>query len=123
MGALKIEKVHPLEVGWIRRKNRLQRRSGMPIEPAMLFYPKYYAERAIKLARWATLYFRFALKMFKVDRDPNRMAYMDTAMTPVSDHEEDLELFQSVDAKAYLKQEHRLENARHGVVEDSAAAE
>ena len=41
-------------------------------------------------------------------------------MTPVSDHEEDLELFQSVDAKAYLKQEARLDKARHGEFTDAA---
>jgi radical SAM superfamily enzyme YgiQ (UPF0313 family) len=120
MGALKIEKVHPLEVGWIRRKNRLQRRSGMTIEPAILFYPKYYAELAYKMTRWAWLYLRFGLRQRKVEKDPNKLAYMDTAMLPVSDHEEDLEMFQSVDAKAYLKQENRLEKARHGEFTEAA---
>jgi radical SAM superfamily enzyme YgiQ (UPF0313 family) len=121
MGALKIEKVHPLEVGWIRRKSRLQRRSGMPIEPAILFYPKYYAELGWKLLRWGSLYFRFGLRQLKVEGDKNRAAYMDVAMTPVSEHEEELELFRSDDALAYLEQEKRLERARHG--DFSTAAE
>lgn len=121
MGALKIEKVHPLEVGWLRRKNRLQRRSGLPIEPAWLFYPKYYAEVVWKTSRWAWLYFRFGLKHLKVERDANKSRYMDVAMTPVSDHEEELELFKSEDALAYLSQEKRLERARHG--DFSSAAE
>ena len=42
-------------------------------------------------------------------------------MTPVSDHEEDLELFKSVDALAYLGQEKRLERPRHGQLETDSA--
>jgi len=115
MGALKIEGVHPLEVGWMRKKSRLNRRYGMRIEPAITFYPKYYAELGWKLSRWAWLYFRFGLKQLKVERDPKRREYTDHAMTPVTDHEEqDFELFKSADALAYLSQEKRLDRARHG---------
>jgi len=121
MGALKIEGVHPLEVGWMRRKSRLNRRSGLPIESPLLFYPKYYAERAWKLARWARLYLHYALIRRKVEKDENWQAYMDTAMTPISDHETELEMFQSTDAQAYLKQEARLERARHGEAADTPA--
>ncbi|QQR40227.1 B12-binding domain-containing radical SAM protein [Devosia rhizoryzae] len=121
MGALKIEGVHPLEVGWIRRKSRLNRRSGMPIEPAILFYPKYYAELGWKLARWAALYVRFGLKQLKVERDPNRHAYTDLAMSPVGDgSEEDLELFKTIDAVAWLDQQKRINNAQHGIKEPAA---
>ncbi|UJW86691.1 B12-binding domain-containing radical SAM protein [Devosia sp. SL43] len=118
MGALKIEGVHPLEVGWIRIKSRLNRRYGMKIEPAVLFYPKYYAELGWKLARWGWLYFRFGLKQLKVERDPNRHAYTDHAMTPVTDHDEqDFELFKTTDAQAWLNQEKRIDKARHGISE------
>ena len=118
MGALKIEGVHPLEVGWIRIKSRLNRRHGMKIEPAVLFYPKYYAELGWKLARWGWLYFRFGLKQLKVERDPNRHAYTDHAMTPVTDHDEqDFELFKTDDAQTWLNQEKRIDRARHGISE------
>jgi radical SAM superfamily enzyme YgiQ (UPF0313 family) len=121
MGALKIEGVHPLEVGWIRRKPRLNRRHGMPIEPAWLFYPKYYAGLGWKLGRWAALYLRFGLAQRRVEKDPNKMRYMDRAMTPVTDHdEEELEMFKTSDAVAYLDQEKRLERARHGEFTDAA---
>jgi radical SAM superfamily enzyme YgiQ (UPF0313 family) len=119
MAALKIERVHPLEVGWIRRKNRRQRRYGMKIEPAWLFYPKYHLELWTKMSRWALLYLRFAMRMWKVERDPHAMSYTDAAMT-VTDHEEELELFQSSDAVAWLEQEKRIHKAQHG--EASAAA-
>jgi len=114
MGALKIEGVHPLEVGWMRRKSRLSRRSGLPIEPPLVFYPKYYAEKTWKLARWARLYLNYIWIRQKVEKDDEWQSYMDAAMTPISDHEEELEMFQSSDAQAYLKQEARLERARHG---------
>ena len=116
MGALKIEGVHPLEVGWIRKKSRLNRRSGMKIEPAALFYPKYYLELAWKLSRWAWLYFRFGLKQLKVERDPGRHAYADLAMSPVTDHDaEELELFKTSDAVAWLDQQKRINDAQHGI--------
>ena len=116
MGALKIEGVHPLEVGWMRRKSRRNRRHGMPIEPAILFYPKYYAELSWKLMRWGWLYFRFGLKQLKVERDPNRHAYTDLALSPVTDHDaEDLELFKTSDAVAWLDQQKRINDAQHGI--------
>lgn len=116
MGALKIEGVHPLEVGWIRKKSRLNRRSGMPIEPAVLFYPKYYSELGWKLARWAWLYFRFGLRQLKVERDPNRKAYADLSMAPVSETDaEDLELLKTSDAVAWLDQQKRINDAQHGI--------
>ncbi|GLQ54607.1 hypothetical protein GCM10010862_18660 [Devosia nitrariae] len=117
MGALRIEGVHPLEVGWIRHKSRLNRRHGMKIEPAWLFYPRYHAERLWKLARWGALYLRFALARRRVEKDPAKLAYMDKAMTPVTDHDEDdFEMFKTEDALAYLEQEKRIERARHGQV-------
>lgn len=116
MGALKIEGVHPLEVGWIRKKSRLNRRSGMKIEPAIVFYPKYYAELGWKLSRWAWLYFRFGLKQLKVERDPKRQDYTDLAMSPVNEHDaEDLELFKTSDAVAWLDQQKRINDAQHGI--------
>jgi hypothetical protein len=122
VGALKIEGVHPLEVGWIRRKSRRNRRNGMPIEPAIVFYPRYYAELGWKLMRWASLYVRFGLKQLKVERSPDRLAYTDTAMTPVTDHDEaDLELFKSSDAVVWLDEQKRIERAQHGISQSAAS--
>jgi radical SAM superfamily enzyme YgiQ (UPF0313 family) len=115
MGALKIEGVHPLEVGWIRRKSRRNRRHGMPIEPAILFYPRYYAERAWKLMRWGWLYFRFGLRHLRVERDPARHRYSDLAMSPVGAEDADLELFKTSDAQAWLDQQKRISDAQRGI--------
>lgn len=121
MGALRIEGVHPLEVGWLRLKSRRNRRHGLPIEPALVFYPRYWAERVWKLARWGWLYFRFGLRQLKVERDPNRLAYRDLALTPPEQMDQGaLELFQSSDAKAWLDQQQRIERAQRGAHEPAA---
>ena len=114
LGALKIEGVHPLECGVLRRKYRHGRRYGMPLEPAWLFYPKYYLSTAIKWSRWVSLYVKFGLAMRRVDRDPNKDSYTDWAMTADMDHEEEREMFQSDAAQAYLDQQKRIERAQHG---------
>ena len=38
-GASRIEGVHPLQFGFVRRKIRTQRRYGMPIVNPLIFYP------------------------------------------------------------------------------------
>lgn len=114
MGSIKIEKVHPLEGGALRLKHRLSRRPERGIESALVFYPRYWAETAAKLARWGLLYARYGRHWLKIKNDLNRKAYTDLAMTPVSEHDDELEMFQSEDALAYISQEKRLERARHG---------
>ena len=39
-GAARIEGVHPLQFGFVRRKVRTQRRHGLPIENPLIFYPR-----------------------------------------------------------------------------------
>ena len=58
MSAIHLEKVHPLESGVFRLKFRRDRRPGLPIEPVWKFYPKYWVESVVKMARLATLYAR-----------------------------------------------------------------
>ena len=113
-GSIEIENIHPLESGLLRRRFRRARRPGFPIVPAWRFYPAYYAETLGKMVRWPHLCLRLRRKYLAIKRDPNRFAYMDTALTPVTDEEEDRELFQNEAAKAYLDQQHRLERVRDG---------
>ena len=89
-----IEKVHPLQGGLFRRKHRLDRRYGMPIEPVWAFYPKYTWEIVSKHARMAWQWFTIDRMRRRVRNDPNRHSYTDAALTPVADDEtETLELF------------------------------
>ncbi len=109
IGSIRIEKMHPLECGFVRLKSRRDRRSGMPIEPAWRFYPRYLSEMLIKQVRWLWLWGRMYGRYQAIKRDPNRRAYMDEALTPVADDDSDkLDMFQSGEAKAYVAQERRL---------------
>ena len=48
--AVAIEDVHPLQWGMFRIKHRRDRRSDLPIESPIMFYPRYAADIARKLA-------------------------------------------------------------------------
>jgi len=113
-GSIDLEKIHPLEGGFLRLKFRRDRRPGRPLEPALLFYPRYWSEAAVKLARWCALYLRLRRIYLRIKHDPRRTEYSDLAMTPVTDEENDREIFRTDAAQAYLGQERRLEKARQG---------
>lgn len=107
LGALKIEGVHPLECGVLRRKTRFGRRSGLPVEPALIFYPKYWGETVVKWSRWVGLYLKLGLILKKVDRDPTKRSFVDWATTAVTGDEEDRELFQNEGAQVFLDRKHK----------------
>jgi hypothetical protein len=116
MGSINLEKIHPLEGGFLRLKFRRDRRPDRPLEPAWKFYPQYYFGTAVKLARWGALYLRLRRIYLRIRRDPLRWQYTDLAMTPISDEESAREIFQTDAAKAYVVQERRLEQARHSAL-------
>ncbi|HMF57910.1 MAG TPA: radical SAM protein [Pyrinomonadaceae bacterium] len=114
-GCIGIEKIHPLEGGFLRLKARRLRRSGRPLESALTFYPKYFIETLWKQMRWITLYLRLRLIYRKIKRDPLRHEYMDLALEPVADDEmETREMFQSEVAQAYVGRVRQLEKIRRG---------
>jgi radical SAM superfamily enzyme YgiQ (UPF0313 family) len=113
-GCIAIEGIHPLEGGFFRRKTRTNRRSDRPIENPLFFYWKYFAETLTKQLKWISLYIRMRLIYKRVKRDPKRFEYMDLALEPVTDHEEDREMFQSDAAKSYLDTVHRNEKITRG---------
>ncbi len=114
-GCIDIEKIHPLEGGFLRLKFRRSRRPTLPRESVWSFYPKYLIETVSKLVRWVTLYVRLRLIYISVKRDPRRFEYMDLALEPVTDDEiETRELFQTEEAHAYVVQVQRLEKLRRG---------
>jgi radical SAM superfamily enzyme YgiQ (UPF0313 family) len=114
-GCIDIERIHPLEGGFLRLKFRRDRRPTLPREAVWQFYPKYLIETVSKLGRWASLYVRLRLIYIKIKRDPRRYEYTDLALEPVTDDEvETRELFQSEEAHAYLVQVQRHEKMRQG---------
>jgi hypothetical protein len=114
-GCIEIENVHPVEGGLLRVKARRNRRPGLPVEPVWKFYPRYYSEVVGKMLRWAWLYGRLRKIYLGIKHDPKRKEYTDLAITPVAEDElETHELFHTVEAQAYVKQEQRLERIKHG---------
>ncbi len=92
--SLRMEKVHPLQGGILRFKNRFERRASMPIEPAWKFYPKFGTEFVVKHARILREAWRIKRICDKVEADPANATYTDLAMTPVNDDDtENLEMF------------------------------
>jgi radical SAM superfamily enzyme YgiQ (UPF0313 family) len=88
----RVERVHPLEGGIFRRKFRRDRRPGFPIESPFVFYPRYGWEIALKVARFAALWWQYWRIYRRVLRDPRTEP--DVAMVPVEAGELDaLELF------------------------------
>jgi radical SAM superfamily enzyme YgiQ (UPF0313 family) len=109
-----IEKIHPLEGGFLRRRSRRNRRSGMPLENPLTFYPKFWAQSVLKFLSWIGLYLHLRSIYRKVRKDPARYGYMDAALEPVTDHEEEREMFQTDSAQSYLKKLHEIERIRAG---------
>jgi len=115
-GCIGIEGIHPLEGGFLRIKVRKNRRSDRPLENPLVFYPKYYAQTLWKQFRWMKLYARMRLIYLRVRKDPRKLEYMDLALEPVTDHEEEREMFQTEAAKSYLDKVHRIERISRGEI-------
>jgi len=111
-GCIEIENIHPVEGGLLRRKVRRNRRPGLPMEPVWLFYPKYVAETAVKLARWSWMYARLRTIYLSIKRDPKRREYTDLALTPVTDEEfATHEMFHTEEASSYVEQQRKIDQA------------
>ncbi|MDC7786835.1 radical SAM protein [Rhodoplanes sp. TEM] len=85
--ALRIEKVHPLQVGGFRLKHRRDRRPGLPIEPAWSFYPRLAWEIASKHAQMVKHWIDLDLLRRRAKREQARRPYTDLALTPVTEEE------------------------------------
>ncbi|HVL71917.1 MAG TPA: radical SAM protein [Beijerinckiaceae bacterium] len=114
IGSIRIERIHPLECGFVRLKFRRDRRPGFPVEPVWSFYPRYLAETVAKQARWLALVARTRRLYKQIRWGKDRYAYTDTALTPVAEEPADLEMFRSDEAKAYVAREKRLKEVQAG---------
>jgi radical SAM superfamily enzyme YgiQ (UPF0313 family) len=98
-GCLTIEKVHPLQGGYFRRKRRLQRRSDKPLESPLVFYPRRLWEIVSTQLAFGLYALRLARLVRKVNRDPARHDYSDLALTPVEAAEDEhLEMFEHTES-------------------------
>ncbi|MEJ2434848.1 MAG: hypothetical protein P8Y53_17430 [Pseudolabrys sp.] len=79
-GAARIEGVHPLQFGFLRRKLRTQRRYGMQIVNPLIFYPWRVVDWLTVVAQWLMLVRRYRRIMARVAADPAAASYMDEAL-------------------------------------------
>ena len=86
---VRLENVHPLQGGIVRLRHPSERRSTRTPESALAFWPRL-AWDAIKVhASLARLIVRLVLEMRAIARDPRAHAYMDQALAPVGDDDDD----------------------------------
>jgi hypothetical protein len=83
-GAVRIERVHPLQFGFVRRKIRTQRRPGMPIVNPLVFYPWRVVDFLGVAFKWWRHVRRYRAILKRIVADPSAQTYVDTALQPVS---------------------------------------
>ena len=113
-----LEKIHPLEGGYFRRKYRLDRRPGLPLESRFIFYPRYAWETVYKHIYLLALIVRYGSFRQILKRSATARNYTDLSLTPVADDEyNELEMFAVTDSakaavdKMRLKEEQREKRA------------
>jgi hypothetical protein len=83
--AVMAEGVSMLESGFLRRRRRLQRRSGMRIENPLEFYPWHWWKTLRGVTAYLTTTLRLRAILWRIQRDPQRFEYKDAALTPAGD--------------------------------------
>ena len=98
-----VENIHPLQAGLFRRKHRSERRPGLPRESIWAFYSSHVMATIANNLRLAGLIIWILRLKRRIERDPNVRSYMDVALTPVSDGEEEFDLLtKTTGAKAAI---------------------
>ncbi|MDK4733850.1 radical SAM protein [Rhizobium sp. CNPSo 3490] len=89
-----LENVHPLQSGLLRLKTPSERRPELPREHPLVFWPRFAWETLRKHASLAGTIIGLTISAFLISRDAKSKSYMDQALTPVADDEEEtLHLF------------------------------
>ncbi|CAK07556.1 radical SAM protein [Rhizobium johnstonii] len=89
-----LENVHPLQSGLLRLKTPGERRPDLPRENPLVFWPRFAWETFRKHASLAGTIIGLTISAFLISRDAKSKTYMDQALTPVADDEEEtLHLF------------------------------
>jgi radical SAM superfamily enzyme YgiQ (UPF0313 family) len=94
-GAANFEGVHPQQCGYLRFKDRTQRRPELPQVPAVLFYPQFAWETLVKYTKFGVYALKLHRMRKRLEKDPAVKAYRDLATIPVVDAEhEHLAMFE-----------------------------
>ncbi|NKL00679.1 radical SAM protein [Rhizobium leguminosarum bv. viciae] len=89
-----LENVHPLQSGLLRLKTPSERRPDLPRENPLVFWPRFAWETFRKHASLAGTIIGLTISAFLISKEAKSKTYMDQALTPVADDEEEtLHLF------------------------------
>jgi hypothetical protein len=86
---VQLENINPLQGGIFRMKHPSERRPSFPRESALTFYPTYIWDLISKNFKVVSLICWMLATKRRIDSDPDRFSYMDRALTPVRDDEEE----------------------------------
>ncbi len=116
---MQIEKIHPLQSGLFRLKHRSERRPGVPAESALTFYPRWAWTLLVNNLKLASVIWRTLRLKRRIERDPNRFRYMDQALMPArDDDEETLDLLtKTTGARAAIAHQKRVARLAHAAAE------
>jgi hypothetical protein len=78
----KYERVHPLQVGLIRRRRRRDRRPGMQRENPLVFYPRRLGAMFTTYVSGLLIFWRLTRLRRRLQRDPATRNYSDIAIAP-----------------------------------------
>ncbi|MDT7041266.1 B12-binding domain-containing radical SAM protein [Candidatus Nitronereus thalassa] len=92
-GCITINKLHPLEGGYFRRKVRTQRRPVFSLENPVLFYCRRLWEIGFEHIALLKMFWTLGKIRKRVKLSPDRRTYTDLSLTPVTlEEEENLDL-------------------------------
>jgi radical SAM superfamily enzyme YgiQ (UPF0313 family) len=86
----RVEGVHPLQSGIFRLKHPSERRPGLPRENPWIFWPRFAWETFKKHVMFAGVIGKLLVWKTAIERDPNARRYMDRALEPVCDDEDEM---------------------------------
>jgi radical SAM superfamily enzyme YgiQ (UPF0313 family) len=78
--ASRLDGVHPLQFGFVRRKIRTQRRYGMPIVNPLIFYPWRVYDFVSNALQWLKVVRRYKGMMKRIVADPATATYIDESL-------------------------------------------
>jgi len=84
-----LENVHPLQGGILRLKHPSERRPGLSRENPWLFWPRFGWEALVKHVILTGAIIRLLIWQTAIAHSPDAHNYMDQALTPVSDDEDE----------------------------------
>ncbi|MBB3658524.1 hypothetical protein FHX15_003771 [Rhizobium sp. BK650] len=115
-----LENVHPLQSGLLRLKHPSERRPGLKSEHPLLFWPRFAFDTIRKHISLVGTIINLSVSAFLIARKADAKSYMDKALTPVGDDDEDvLDLFTKTAggtaAVSHIKKVAELTHARKAI--------